>query len=239
MTRFGPSRSSSIGLALITGGMIWYAQIPVDGSFASDLLPGYLMVGFGIAFAFIPVSIAALAGVEQHEAGLASGLINTSQQIGGAIGTAVASTIFTTHFKSLTSDGKSLPVALTGGYSWAFWGLAVFGVLALIAALTLVRREDMSEAPAAAPDRVARPSRSARPPRCRARMKSLSSPEICSARRVSRPGAASRNPPRFFSLVRASISTPSAVESMNSTSPRSTTSRSGPRRAASSRASRT
>jgi EmrB/QacA subfamily drug resistance transporter len=150
-TRFGPKPIIVIGLGLLTAGMIWYSQIPVHGSFASDLLPGYLMVGVGIAFAYVPVSIAALAGVAEREAGLASGLINTSQQIGGAVGTAVASTIFTSHFKSLTLDGKSLPEALTGGYAWAFWGLAAFGVLALVAAMTLIRREEMAEAPSAAP----------------------------------------------------------------------------------------
>ena len=147
-TKFGPKPIIAIGLALLTAGMIWYSQIPVHGSYASDLLPGYLMVGVGIAFAFVPVSIAALAGVAEREAGLASGLINTSQQIGGAIGTAVASTIFTSHFKSLLADGKSLPSALTGGYSWAFWGLAVFGVLAFIAAITLIRPAELEEAPA-------------------------------------------------------------------------------------------
>ena len=150
-TRFGPKPIIAIGLALLTAGMVWYSQIPVHGSFVSDLLPGYVMVGVGIAFAFVPVSIAALAGVVEREAGLASGLINTSQQIGGAVGTAVASTIFTTHFKSLRTDGKSLPVALTGGYSWAFYGLAVVGVLAFIAAITLIRREEMSQAPSTAP----------------------------------------------------------------------------------------
>jgi EmrB/QacA subfamily drug resistance transporter len=150
-TRFGPKPIIAIGLTLLTAAMIWYSQIPVHASFVSDLLPGYLMVGVGIAFAFVPVSIAALAGVAEREAGLASGLINTSQQIGGAVGTAVASSIFASHFKTLLRDGKSLPVALTGGYSWAFWGLAVFGVLALIASLTLIRSQEMSEAPAAAP----------------------------------------------------------------------------------------
>ena len=151
-TRFGPRPIIAIGLALLTAGMIWYSQIPVSGSFVSDLLPGYVMVGVGIAFAFVPVSIAALAGVVEREAGLASGLINTSQQIGGAIGTAVASTIFTTHFKSLRTDGKSLPVALTGGYSWAFYGLAVVGVLAFIAAITLIRGQEMAQAaPSTAP----------------------------------------------------------------------------------------
>jgi EmrB/QacA subfamily drug resistance transporter len=149
-TRVGPKPVIAVGLALLTGGMIWYAQIPVHGSYASDLLPGYLMVGVGIAFAFVPVSIAALAGVVEREAGLASGLINTSQQIGGAVGVAVASTVFTTHFNSLIADHKAVPVALTGGYAWAFWALAVFGVLAFIAALTLIKPEEMAaEAPGA------------------------------------------------------------------------------------------
>jgi MFS family permease len=108
-------------------------------------------VGVGIAFAFVPVSIAALAGVAEREAGLASGLINTSQQIGGAIGTAVASTVFTTHFKSLVKSGRSVPDALTHGYGFAFWALAFFGLAAIIAAITLIRRDDMSESPVAAP----------------------------------------------------------------------------------------
>jgi EmrB/QacA subfamily drug resistance transporter len=150
-TKFGPKPVIVIGLTLLTGAMVFYAQIPVNGGFASDLLPGYLLVGVGIAFAYVPVSIASLAGVAEREAGLASGLINTSQQIGGAIGTAIASTIFITHFKSLRIDGKSVLEALTGGYAWAFWGLAVIGVLALIAALTLIRREEMADTPATAP----------------------------------------------------------------------------------------
>jgi EmrB/QacA subfamily drug resistance transporter len=150
-TKFGAKPIIVIGLTLILAAMVFYAQIPVSGGFASNLLPGYLLMGVGIAFAFVPVSIAALAGVAEREAGLASGLINTSQQIGGAIGTAIASTIFTTHFKSLRIDGKSLPEALTGGYAWAFWGLAVIAVLALISAFTLIRREELADVPASAP----------------------------------------------------------------------------------------
>ena len=150
-TRFGAKPIIVIGLALLTGAMIWYSQVPVHGKFASDLLPGYLMVGVGIAFAFVPVSIAALAGVAEREAGLASGLINTSQQIGGAIGTAVASTVFASHYKALLREGRSLPDALTHGYGYAFWALAFFGAAAIIAALTLIRREEMAETPATAP----------------------------------------------------------------------------------------
>jgi EmrB/QacA subfamily drug resistance transporter len=91
-TRVGVKPVTVVGLLLLTGGMLWYAQIPVHGRFVPDLLPGYLLVGVGIAFSFVPVSIAALAGVGASDAGLASGLINTAQQIGGAIGVAIAST---------------------------------------------------------------------------------------------------------------------------------------------------
>jgi MFS family permease len=89
--------------------------------------------------------------VVEREAGLASGLINTSQQIGGAVGVAVASTVFTSRFNSLVTDGDAVPVALTGGYRWGFWALAVFGVAAVIAAVTLIRREEMAESPTTAP----------------------------------------------------------------------------------------
>jgi EmrB/QacA subfamily drug resistance transporter len=151
VTKLGPKPVMAVGLALMTGGMLWYSQVPVEGSYASDLLPGYLMVGVGIAFSFIPVQIAALAGVAERDAGLASGLINTSQQIGGGLGVAIASTVFTSRFDSLVRDGKSIPAALTGGYQGAFWALAGFGVLALVAALVLIRREEMAEIPATAP----------------------------------------------------------------------------------------
>jgi EmrB/QacA subfamily drug resistance transporter len=150
-TRFGAKPIIIIGLALLTAAMVWYSQIPVHGKFISDLLPGYLLVGVGIAFAFVPVSIAALAGVSEHEAGLASGLINTSQQVGGAIGTAVASTVFASHYKTLLKAGHSALDALAHSYGYAFWPLALFGAAAIIAAITLIRREEMAETPATAP----------------------------------------------------------------------------------------
>jgi EmrB/QacA subfamily drug resistance transporter len=150
-TRFGVKPIIIIGLALLTAAMVWYSQIPVHGKYVSDLLPGYLMVGVGIAFAFVPVSIAALAGVAEREAGLASGLINTSQQIGGAIGTAVASTVFATHLKSLAGAARPTIADFAHSYGYAFWPLALFGAAAIIAAVTLIRREEMAETPATAP----------------------------------------------------------------------------------------
>jgi EmrB/QacA subfamily drug resistance transporter len=150
-TRFGAKPIIIIGLALLTGAMIWYTQIPVHGSYASDLLPGYLMVGVGIAFAFVPVSIAALAGAVEREAGLASGLINTSQQIGGAIGTAVASTVFASHLKSLAGAAGPTIADFAHSYGYAFWPLAFFGAAAIVAAFTLIRRDEMAETAATAP----------------------------------------------------------------------------------------
>jgi EmrB/QacA subfamily drug resistance transporter len=151
VTRIGLKPVLTAGLALEAGAMLWYAQVPVHGSYVSDLLPGYLMMGFGLAFSFIPVSIAALAGVEVREAGLASGLINTSQQIGGAIGVAAASTIITSHAKTLLQSGHSPAVAFTSGYQWAFWMLAGVAIAGVIATLTLIRRDDLAEVSAAVP----------------------------------------------------------------------------------------
>jgi EmrB/QacA subfamily drug resistance transporter len=146
VTRVGVKPILAVGLALLTAGMVWYTQIPVDGSYWPNLLPGYLFVGIGIAFAFVPVTIAALAGVAEREAGLASGLINTAQQIGGGIGVALASTVFTSHIGS----GRASLQTLTDGYALAFWTLAGFGVAGFLATLVFIRREELEEVPAAA-----------------------------------------------------------------------------------------
>jgi hypothetical protein len=138
-TRVGPRPVMAAGLALLAAAMVWYAQIPVRGNYASDLLPGYLMVGFGLALSFIPVSIAALAGVGPREAGLASGLINTSQQIGGAIGVAIAVTVATSHTKSLLRGGHAPADALTHGYALAFWVVGGLAAVGVVLALVLVR----------------------------------------------------------------------------------------------------
>ncbi len=138
-TRIGPRPVMAIGLALLLGGMLWYAQIPVDGKYASDLLPGYLMVGFGLALSFIPVSIAALSGVAPQEAGVASGLLNTSQQIGGALGVAITATVAISKANDLIAGGQAPPQAFTSGYSAAFWVLAGFAAAGVLVTLLLVR----------------------------------------------------------------------------------------------------
>ena len=124
VTRFGTKTILAIGMSLLTLGLLYFTQIDVGGSYMTDLVPGFLLTGVGLGFAFVPVSIAALQGVQPHEAGIASGLINTSQQIGGALGIAILSTIATTHTSSVVSDAGGdqsvLPSALTEGFQYAF-----------------------------------------------------------------------------------------------------------------------
>ena len=148
-TRIGAKIVMAIGFAAMIVALVLYTQIPVHATYWRDLLPGYLLMGFGLPFAFVPVSIAALAGVESEEAGLASGLINTAQQIGGAIGVAVASSVAITHYNHLVSTGTSAPAALTSGYQWAFWVMVGVGIVGLIATIVLVRSDQLQ--PAAEP----------------------------------------------------------------------------------------
>jgi EmrB/QacA subfamily drug resistance transporter len=143
-TRIGAKTVMLMGFAAMTAGMVWYAQIPVDASFTSDLLPGYLLIGFALPFTFIPVSIAALAGVESHEAGLASGLINTAQQIGGAIGVAVASSVSISHFNNLVHT-EGFRAAFTAGSQWAFWVMAGVSVVAFVATAALIRPSEIAQ----------------------------------------------------------------------------------------------
>jgi EmrB/QacA subfamily drug resistance transporter len=138
-TRFGPRPVIVIGLLVLAGSMGWYTQIPVSGHYWPDLLPAYITFALGLAFAFVPVTIAALAQVAPQDAGLASGLINTNQQIGGAIGVAIASTIFVSHAKDLLKTGHTQPEAFTSGYQWAFWALIALALAAALAAFVLLR----------------------------------------------------------------------------------------------------
>ena len=96
VTRVGVRWPMTFGLGLSAAALVLFTRLPVDGHYFWDIFPGFLLSGIGLAFAFVPMTIAALVGVRQADAGIASGLINTSQQIGGAVGLAVATTIATT-----------------------------------------------------------------------------------------------------------------------------------------------
>jgi Major Facilitator Superfamily len=151
VTRISLGRVMGFGMALITGGILWATEVPVHGHFWSSLAGPFFVAGAGTAFSFIPISIAGLAGVAEREAGLASGLLNTSQQLGGAIGVAVASTIAATHLKTLLGRGDATSAALTGGFQWAFWVCGTIALLALPTTAVLLRRRRAPELEVAAP----------------------------------------------------------------------------------------
>jgi EmrB/QacA subfamily drug resistance transporter len=150
VTRLGVKPVLSIGMIALTIGLILFAQISVHGSYFSDLFPGFIIVGIGLGFSFVPISIAALAGIEPQEAGLASGLINTSQQIGGALGVAILTTVAVTRANHELAAGASQAVANTAGYQLAFYVAAAFAVASLVATLLILHRRELDTSPAGA-----------------------------------------------------------------------------------------
>jgi EmrB/QacA subfamily drug resistance transporter len=143
VTRLGVKPVLVVGMALLTVGLVYFTQVSANGSYVADLLPGFLIIGVGMGFSFVPISIAALAGVQGPEAGLASGLINTSQQIGGALGLALLTTVATTRTTDLLESGTAQPEALTSGFSLAFWVAAGFGVVSLLTTIAVLRQRDI------------------------------------------------------------------------------------------------
>jgi EmrB/QacA subfamily drug resistance transporter len=151
-TRIGAGPVLVIGMTLVGAGLAWATQAPVHASFWVDVAGPFFLTGAGIAFGFIPISIAGLQGVAEREGGLASGLLNTTQQLGGAIGVAIASTVAASRTKTLTGDGVAANAALTGGFHWAIWVCAVIALLAVPTTAALVRRPaPAAPAPVATP----------------------------------------------------------------------------------------
>ena len=143
VTRLGYKPVLLAGLAFIAAGLVWFAQVSVGGAYASDVLGPSILAAIGLGFSFVPVTIAAVAGVDEREAGLASGLINTSQQIGGALGLAVLATVANSRTEDvLAGGGASLPEALTDGFRAAFLVGAGFAVLGIILGSILIRGRD-------------------------------------------------------------------------------------------------
>jgi EmrB/QacA subfamily drug resistance transporter len=155
VSRYGFKPILIAGMALIAIGLLMFSGVPVDGSYASDVLPASIVAGAGLGFSFVPVTIAAVSGVRDEDAGLASGLINTSQQIGGALGLAVLSTISisrTDDVMSAAHGAKSeLPHALTEGFSSAFTAGAGFAILGIVLALLLIKGRPRADAVDAEP----------------------------------------------------------------------------------------
>lgn len=143
VTRFGFKPILAAGMAFVAVGLLWFSRVSVGGGFISDILGPSLLAAMGLGFGFVTSTIAAVSGVKDQEQGLASGLINTSQQIGGALGLAVLSTIATTRTHDvMAGGGSSLSKALTDGFQSAFLGGAVLAGLGFLAALILIRSRD-------------------------------------------------------------------------------------------------
>jgi len=139
VTKVGFKPVLAAGMVFIAAGLIWFGQVSVGGGFLTDILGPSLLAAIGLGLAFVTSTIAAVSGVDEHEAGLASGLINTSQQVGGALGLAVLASVA----NSVTNDATgSPPQALTDGFQAAFMGGAAFAILGLIATLVLIRSSD-------------------------------------------------------------------------------------------------
>ena len=149
VTRVGFKPVLLTGLLLIAGGLVWFAQVATHGSYLSDILGPSLVAAVGLGFSFVPVTIAAVSGVEGPEAGLASGLINTSQQVGGALGLAVLATIADSRTSSAMSAAhgahSALPGALTLGFHSAFLTGAGFAILGFVFALVMIKSKDSRE----------------------------------------------------------------------------------------------
>jgi sugar phosphate permease len=142
VTKVGFKPVLTTGLVLTAIGLVWFSQVTVDGSYLGDILFPSLIAAVGLGFAFVPMTIAAVSGVEPHETGLASGLINTSQQIGGALGLAILAAIANSRTDNLLTEGVSAPNALTEGFQIAFLVGAGFAVLGAILSATLISSKE-------------------------------------------------------------------------------------------------
>jgi len=142
VTKVGFKPVMAIGMGLVAAGLAWFSQISVDGSFLGDVLFPSLLAAVGLGFSFVPVTIAAMSGVQDREAGLASGLINTAQQVGGALGLAILSSIAFSKVGDLAEQGQTGPAALTEGYADAFTVGAGIALLGMAASLILIRNRD-------------------------------------------------------------------------------------------------
>ena len=147
VTRIGFKPVLIAGMLLIAGALIWFSRLPTSGgSYVADVLGPSLLAAGGLGFAFVPVTVAAVKGTKPREAGLASGLINTSEQIGGALGLAIVATIASSRTKSeLHSGVHSVTVALTKGFDTAFLVAAGFAIAGAILAAILISSRDSRE----------------------------------------------------------------------------------------------
>ena len=143
VTRASVKLVMAVGMTMVGAGILWATQMPADGHFWANLAGPFFVTG-AVTWAFIPVSIGALAGVTERDAGVASGLIDTSQQLGGAIGIAVASTVAAARFHVLLGRGSAAADALTGGFHAALWVSGLLALAAVTVTFLLIRRTEFA-----------------------------------------------------------------------------------------------
>ncbi|MFL6017271.1 MAG: DHA2 family efflux MFS transporter permease subunit [Gaiellaceae bacterium] len=137
--RFGIKLPITAGMTLVAAGLLLFVRAPVDGNVFVDVIPAMIVFGIGAGLAFNPVLLAAMSDVEQSEAGLASGVVNTAFMMGGALGLAVLASLAASRTSSLRADGESALVALNGGYHLAFALGALFALAAGVVAAVFLR----------------------------------------------------------------------------------------------------
>jgi hypothetical protein len=139
--RFGAKAVLVPGMALVAAGLAWLVRAPVDGTYVVDVLPAMLLMGTGAGVSFPALMTLAMSGASASDSGLASGLVNTTMQVGGAIGIAVLATLATSRTDALRADGESGVSALTGGYHYAFTVSAILVAAGALIAATVLQRE--------------------------------------------------------------------------------------------------
>src|SRR5262245_36321654 len=140
ITIFGARRSLVTGMVFIAAGLALFARVPVDANYLTDVLPSLIVLGAGVGVSFPSLMTLAMSGATPEDAGLASGLVNTTAQVGGALGLAVLATLSTTRSDSLIERGESTASALTSGYHLAFLIGAALIVAAIVVGLTVIER---------------------------------------------------------------------------------------------------
>jgi EmrB/QacA subfamily drug resistance transporter len=144
ITRFGARNTLLPGLVLSAVGLVLFTRAPVHASYLTDVVPTMILIGAGMGMAFPALMTLSMSGATPSDAGLASGLVNTTLQVGGALGLAVLATLAATHTESLREHGDSAISALTGGYHLAFWVGAALVIVALVVAITVLRADSKS-----------------------------------------------------------------------------------------------
>ncbi len=144
--RFGPRTTLIPGVCLVVVALLLFARTPVEGDYLTDLLPPFLLIGIGVGTSFPAIMTLAMSGATPSDAGLASGLVNTSMQVGGAVGLALLATLSTERTQSLLDSGESQAQALTSGYHLAYLigaGLAAIAVAIAVFVLRAPRPQEM------------------------------------------------------------------------------------------------